>query len=90
MIRAEIDKGPYEPKKVVKFPYLGVTQLGTLLLVQGDDPDEPDMVIGIVLRSNHGRTESAGYEASFSSNRITPLEEGKSVTLSNTWELADE
>lgn len=83
MIRTEIDKGPYEPEKTAKFPYLGVTKSG--LVVQFTRVSTGTVVC----------TGNTDYEVGYHSLHWTmcdflPLEEGVSITLSNVYEVVDE
>lgn len=88
MFLAEIDQGDFVPEKEVKIPYIAVSQLGKLLLVYKRDVGDYDEVWCLVLKGGGDRLP-IGQLHRFTEGTLTPLAEGKSVTLSNTWEIAN-
>ena len=88
MIRAQIDKGTYEPKKEVKYPYIATTRGGKVVLVLREDLENDDVSEGVILRQGSDAL-SVGNIAHFDDDNLTPLAEGESLVITNTWEIAD-
>lgn len=87
MIRVEIDKGAYEPKKEVKYPYVGKhPNSGTVMLIL--DPHT-----GVKLVKGVGATAGSAAVGTVLTTVPTfeyePLAEGESLTITNAWEIAN-
>ncbi|MFG1501680.1 hypothetical protein ABMA70_15850 [Halobacteriovorax sp. XZX-3] len=84
MIRAEIDKGTYEPKRICDYPRIGVhrhTRLVILFTRAGT---------GTVLHSGSTQHEVGTAKEDWLEDNFQVLEEGQSLTLTNTWEIAND
>ena len=86
MFLAEIDQGEHKPDKKLELPYLAMTRGGKLVLVLRPDHDQDDVYECIVLRAGSDALK-VGDAFCFDGDNLTPLVEGKSVTLTNTWEI---
>ena len=89
MIRVEIDKGEYRPKKQPKLPYLATTNGGKVVLAIGVDEDDDDVLECVVLRPAADRLQ-AGDLHSFDRDSLIPLKEDETLVLTNTWEIVND
>lgn len=87
MIRTEVDKGEYVPKKEVKYPKLMVSNMGAVVLFI-------EYGRGTVLREGNGWgsdcTKVGKVSNNFAMSEFRNLEEGEQVILTNTLEVVDD
>lgn len=88
MLQVEIDQGTYEPEMEVRMPYIALTPLGKVLLVYKEDDDDDCCVWGIVLKAA-GDNLPVAERGRFDVTQLTVLDKGKSVSISNVWEITN-
>lgn len=88
MFNTEIDRKPYEPERVVQYPYIATTRGGKVVIVLRESDDDENICECLIIREGLDAL-TAGDMHTLDKENLVALAEGESVSLYNIWETAN-